>query len=414
MAKKNKNNSSRSSSSPPKNQQNRRKNPSRKTRSSQKDVTHKSSERSITISTKKSSTQNDSKSKARNDITCNKQVADGTTEFLLPIEEMDDVTGTEKNDIADALDNIQELESADKLTQVKKKEKTTNAMKHFDFFLLNHFKAKNPNNQVTHHEKVSMKLLEEEDTLFDRLATYFAKRAKKKCLDDQPLLSLNSADNYFSACKIYFIEKYEKEKAEDRLSCFAPRKTKRLRDCVIKLKKATAQIKGEKLFNTIEAASNQDVEALASLCIWQGTERGISFLTLNKILYHLVARCCEGAGLWKQHVTVVKKKMKNGTNNVLCFLVNRHKNNNIQNPCVYCHIDSLLWDVYFSLGIHLMIQTSPNGHIFPDFFNKLGKVAENSDKDSNDSKSSALWNRYYKETMKFMDDYKGELIFLLL
>ena len=114
MAKKKKNNSSRSSSSPPKNQQNRRKNPSRKARSSQKDVTHKSSERTITISTKKSSTQNDSKSKARNDITCNKQVADGTTDFLLPIEEMDDVTGTEKNDIADALDNIEELESADK------------------------------------------------------------------------------------------------------------------------------------------------------------------------------------------------------------------------------------------------------------------------------------------------------------
>ena len=182
MAKKNKNKSSRSSSSPPKNQQNRRKNPSRKTRSSQKDLTNKSSERTITISTKKSSTQNDSKSKACNDITCNKQVADGTTDFLLPIEEMDDVTGTEKNDIADALDNIEELESADKLTQVKKKEKTTNAMKHFDFFLLNHFKAKNPNNQVTHHEKVSMKLLEEEDTLFDRLATYFAKRAKKNVL----------------------------------------------------------------------------------------------------------------------------------------------------------------------------------------------------------------------------------------
>ena len=48
---------------------------------------------------------------------------------------MDDVTGTEKNDIADALDNIEELESADKLTQAKKKEKTMNAMKHFDFFL---------------------------------------------------------------------------------------------------------------------------------------------------------------------------------------------------------------------------------------------------------------------------------------
>ena len=49
---------------------------------------------------------------------------------------MDDVTGTEKNDTADALDNIEELESADKLSQAKKKEKTMNAMKHFDFFYL--------------------------------------------------------------------------------------------------------------------------------------------------------------------------------------------------------------------------------------------------------------------------------------
>ena len=115
MAKKNKNKSARSLSSPPKNQQNRRKNPSRKTRSSQKDLTNKNSERTITISTKNSSTQNDSRSKACNDITSNKQVANGTTDVLLPIEEMDDVTGTENNDIADALDNIEELESADKL-----------------------------------------------------------------------------------------------------------------------------------------------------------------------------------------------------------------------------------------------------------------------------------------------------------
>ena len=92
---------------------------------------------------------------------------------------MDDVTGKENNDIADALDNIEELESADKLSQAKKKEKTISAMKHFDFFLLNHFKATNPKNEVTHHEKVSMKLLEEEDTLFDTLAAYFVKRAKK-------------------------------------------------------------------------------------------------------------------------------------------------------------------------------------------------------------------------------------------
>ena len=96
-------------------------------------MTNKSSERTITISTKKSSTQNDSRSKACNDITSNKQVANGTTDVLLPIEEMDDVTGTENNDIADALDNIEELESADKLSQAKKKEKTMNAMKHFDF-----------------------------------------------------------------------------------------------------------------------------------------------------------------------------------------------------------------------------------------------------------------------------------------
>ena len=51
-----------------------------------------------------------------------------------------------------------------------------------------------------------------------------------------------------------------------------------------------------------------------------------------------------------------------------------------------------------------MTQTYPNGHMFPDFFSKLGNKIENCDKDSNDSK---YW--YYKETMKCIDDYKGEL-----
>ena len=53
-------------------------------------------------------------------------------------------------------------------------------LKTFDAFLCNHFKAKNPSNQVTCHDQISMKHLEEEEKLFDTLATYFANKAKKK------------------------------------------------------------------------------------------------------------------------------------------------------------------------------------------------------------------------------------------
>ena len=82
-----------------------------------------------------SPTPNDSNSKACNDSKSNKQVANVTRDVLFPIEKINDVTTTEKNDIVDALDNIEELEGADKLSFLKKKEKTTNALTHFDFFL---------------------------------------------------------------------------------------------------------------------------------------------------------------------------------------------------------------------------------------------------------------------------------------
>ena len=95
-------------------------------------------------------------------------------------------------------------------------------------------------------------------------------------------------------------------------------------------------------------ASDEEVESLASLCIWHGSERGIAFFAFNKLMYHLIARCCESAGIWKSDMGILKVASQLETNQLLHFDLTRTKTNTIQNPVVYCHKTSVLWDLYFA------------------------------------------------------------------
>ena len=62
-----------------------------------------------------------------------------------------------------------------------------------------------------------------------------------------------------------------------------------------------------KLVNGQDMQDDEEVESLAFLCIWHGTDKGISFFAFNKLIYHLIAKCCESAGQWKNEISVIKK-----------------------------------------------------------------------------------------------------------
>ena len=155
-------------------------------------------------------------------------------------------------------------------------------------------------------------------------------------------------------------------------------------------------------------ASDEEVESLAGLCIWHGTERGVAFLAFNKLMYHLIARCCESAGIWKSDMGILKVASQLETNQLLHFDLTRTKTNTIQNPVVYCHRTSFLWDLYFALGMHLALESNPEDMLFPHFFKQLSKSKFTGKGSSNESKASKLWNSYHKEIMSLAKMYESK------
>ena len=147
--------------------------------------------------------------------------------------------------------------------------------------------------------------MKEEEDFFELLATFFATEACIRCKKENGLLSMNSADGFYSAFKMYIIERFESQKAEN-LPCFAETKWRRMREGIISIKIDQARKTGQRLVNGQDMADDQEVESLASLCLWHGSERGISFFAFNKLMYHLITRCCESAGMWKQEISVLK------------------------------------------------------------------------------------------------------------
>lgn len=305
--------------------------------------------------------------------------------------------------IVEALDKIGDL------CQHKNKEKKDSASKHVTTFLQKHFVAKHENyTNVKKCVDIPYQMLKDEQDFFDRLATYFAEHARHKGQDPPaPLLSMNSADGYFSAAKMFLIVKYENEKAVD-LPCFAPTKWKRLRDGIISIKTDQAQRLGTKLFNGAELADDDDVNSLGTVCLWEGTSKGVAFYAFNKLTYHLIARCCEGAAQQKHEIEVVKTQLPRQTNRILRFTLKRTKTRKMQYPVAFAHKNKFLWDLYFALAMHLIVQPDASSRpLFPDFFKHLSVKNYGGKGDSSESKASNLWNKYYKELMGIASQYKG-------
>ena len=87
-------------------------------------------------------------------------------------------------------------------------------------------------------------------------------------------------------------------------------------------------------------------------------------------MYHLISRCCESAGIWKNEISVVNKSSQLLTNSIIQFDLTLKKT--MKQPVVYPH-KFFLWDVYFSLGMHLAVEYDPDGVLFPYFLKKIKK-----------------------------------------
>ena len=167
-----------------------------------------------------------------------------------------------------------------------------------------------------------------------------------------------------------------------------------------------ARSNGMPLVNAHDKASEKELKALAVACIWEGSPKSAAFFSLNKMLYHLVARCCEAAQQRKSTLKVVTKEEGNLVYSCLCFHVDRHKTSSSQDLQVYSHKSSYLMCVYFALAYQLVIGQGENDYLFPEYASKLGSNHSN----KIDSKTSTLFNEYYKILAQFSTQYDQHLI----
>ena len=163
-----------------------------------------------------------------------------------------------------------------------------------------------------------------------------------------------------------------------------------------------ARLANKKVVNSHEAASTEELELLSISCIWQGSSKMADFFALNRALYHLVARCCEGSSLKKSMLAV--KEIKEGvtTYNCLNFTVDRNKTEKYQDLVVYSHRDSFLQCLYFALAYKLIMDNGEQDELFPRFYSHI-KKEESSTKI--DSSTSRVFSEYYNDLASLSETF---------
>ena len=80
------------------------------------------------------------------------------------------------------------------------------------------------------------------------------------------------------------------------------------------------------------------------------------FFSLNKLLYQLADCCCEAANQLKCQLGYKTIRTSTETYDVLQFNLDRNKTDTNQNPVVYNHRGSVLFDMYFGLALKFLLD----------------------------------------------------------
>ena len=130
-------------------------------------------------------------------------------------------------------------------------------------------------------------------------------------------------------------------------------------------------------------------------------------MCINNTLYAMSSRTCEAAGLRKDQVKLKSEEMFMVKYLVPSVSVERHKTlSHKMDMCFYPHRDSMLQDMLFSLGYHLVLNEHSGGdeYFFPDFAAKI-----NNNKKELDTATGRLFQQYYESIMSIVDRYQDEM-----
>ena len=165
----------------------------------------------------------------------------------------------------------------------KKNEKKKTAFKWFDKGFLPRYDPKRKDNTPSEfsnflsYKELTYKILEDHE-IFGQWANYLAKEQHLYGDPNKDLISCGTAIGYFSATTTHFKDEFI---LEPELPCFNERVMNSYYDEITREKIKQAKIAGKPLVDTKDMATDEEVRALGTLCLWEGTLKGVNFFCLN-------------------------------------------------------------------------------------------------------------------------------------
>lgn len=263
------------------------------------------------------------------------------------------------------------------------------ACRHFNKFLVENWFPK--------HEDDAMRLFgrcDKQDWFFDKLpldeigsnmlngfARYLFEA--KQFRNTTRLLSYNGADRYFSVIKIGINRKLlALGKTNPRLNAAA---MKQIRDGLVAAFTKRAMEQNEKLSKPHETATNDDLKAIAVLCIWANNAELAKFFLLMTMLHHLAGRATEVARTEFKNLSM--NQPPEFANMVDSKIIRqelwRTKTKSYSLLEVLVHKSCFLLCYYFALGYSMILSEEIGpfsvGFIFPHLWEKIKKNTGNSE-----------------------------------
>ena len=140
-----------------------------------------------------------------------------------------------------------------------------------------------------------------------------------------------------------------------------------------------------------EMATEEERGEMSKMCFWVADSKSAKLYSISTLMYHLVARSIEAAGLRKSLLTLREKV--EGTNKfpTLTIDMERSKTNTAKYAHVlFPHRDTVLFDGIFAIAYVLVMDSNADSDfLFPDFAQKI----HSGGKDIN-SKTANLFNHY--------------------
>lgn len=243
------------------------------------------------------------------------------------------------------------------------------------------------------------------DNVMASWITYLGTNARLYCKEGNERLSHQSASNYNSAMKKYFVDKFKGE----TLPVFQPAQWSRFLRLLQgffnedKRKNPKLQKNGGTKTKT---STREDREALATGCIWIGTVEGAEFWHLLNACYHCVGRGSEvslATPIGLESVEVTEEFQEYRT---LQQDIQKQKSGPFQSISIYPHRDGILEDFYFSLVYLVVMVGCGKPYITPNY---AAAALNTNSKNFSDSKVSSLWKKQFEELREKFESLKDRV-----